>query len=426
MNEQNCVSESGESSVESTFPECEVVPVVKRPVSRANPVHTIERTARSAETMRAINRSLGVSHQLSETMRAINRPLAVSHQLSETMRAINRSLGVSHQLSETMRAINRPLAVSQQLSETINAMSRPVVSRQLSETINAMSRPVVSRQLSETINAMSRPVVSRQLSETINAMSRPVVSRQLSETINAMSRPVVSRQLSETINAMSRPVVSRQLSETINAMSRPVVSRQLSETINAMSRPVVNPWSMGGIISFNRRLIPAMAHTPSLVKTEEEPQAWPDSLRVKDDDCLLLEEASFWITQFDVLVTDDGLRRCSRSLFVDGYYSLAVQRAYIYIDNLVSKRSGRADKDGADLMRTVFSPKNPVLKLNKLESRSEENQQQGYMHIFEGIMIGIRNPRVHEYAIEDPPRDSLEMLVLANHLIRMLKGSTLA
>ena len=69
---------------------------------------------------------------------------------------------------------------------------------------------------------------------------------------------------------------------------------------------------------------------------------------------------------------------------------------------------------------------NPVLKLNNLQSRSGENQQQGYMHIFEGAMIGIRNPRVHEYAIEDTPGEALEMLVLANHLMRMLTRSILA
>ncbi len=265
-----------------------------------------------------------------------------------------------------------------------------------------------------------------RLAETVRDISRSPFTLQLSEMMRTLNRPLFSPQLSETIRTINRPLFSPQLSETIRILNRPLFSPQLSETIRTLNRPLFNPWSKKGAIPFDLGQISAMALAPRLVNAEGEPVARPDSLGVEEDVDILPEEASFWLTQFDALVTDDGLRRCSRSLFADGYYSLAVQRAYIYIDNLVSNLSGRADKDGADLMRTVFSPKNPVLKLNKLQSRSEENQQQGYMHIFEGIMIGIRNPRVHEYAIEDLPRDALEMLVLANHLIRMLKGSTLA
>ena len=76
-------------------------------------------------------------------------------------------------------------------------------------------------------------------------------------------------------------------------------------------------------------------------------------------------------------------------------------------------------------MRAVFSPKNPILRLNKLETRSDRNEQQGYMEIFAGTMIGIRNPRVHEYDLEDSPVEALERLVMANHLMRILNKATL-
>ena len=362
MDEHEFVSESREGSDESIFTEHEDGGMPEGPVFHVNSLEGINRNA--------------------ETIRAINRPL-VSQQLSETIRAINRSL-VSQQLSETIRAItiNRSL-VSQQLSETIRAI-----------TIN---RSLVSQQLSETIRAITinRSLVSQQLSETIRAI-----------TIN---RSLVSQQLSETIRAI-----------TIN---RSLFSQQLSETIRAINRPLVNPWPMGPTPYLNPRTNSALTPAMTVVTTQEEPQTRPDSLRFEDEDTPLIGEALYWLTQFDALVKDGGLRRCCRSLFADGYYSLSVQKAYIYIDNLVSKRSGRTDIYGADLMRTVFSPKNPVLKLNGLESRSEENQQQGYMHIFEGAMIGIRNPRAHEHELEDSPEEALEMLVLANHLMRMLNKS---
>ena len=245
------------------------------------------------------------------------------------------------------------------------------------------------------------------------------------ETIRAINRPLVSQQLSKTIRAINRSLVSQQLSETIRAITinRSLFSQQLSETIRAINRPLVNPWPMGPTPYLNPRTNSALTPAMTVVTTQEEPQTRPDSLRFEDEDTPLIGEALYWLTQFDALVKDGGLRRCCRSLFADGYYSLSVQKAYIYIDNLVSKRSGRTDIYGADLMRTVFSPKNPVLKLNGLESRSEENQQQGYMHIFEGAMIGIRNPRAHEHELEDSPEEALEMLVLANHLMRMLNKS---
>ena len=281
----------------------------------------------------------------------------------------------------------------------------------------------------ETIRAINRSLVSQQLSETIRAINRSLVSQQLSETIRAITinRSLFSQQLSETIRAITinRSLFSQQLSETIRAITinRSLFSQQLSETIRAINRPLVNPWPMGPTPYLNPRTNSALTPAMTVVTTQEEPQTRPDSLRFEDEDTPLIGEALYWLTQFDALVKDGGLRRCCRSLFADGYYSLSVQKAYIYIDNLVSKRSGRTDIYGADLMRTVFSPKNPVLKLNGLESRSEENQQQGYMHIFEGAMIGIRNPRAHEHELEDSPEEALEMLVLANHLMRMLNKS---
>ena len=199
-------------------------------------------------------------------------------------------------------------------------------------------------------------------------------------------------------------------------MNRPLFSQQVVEAIRAVNYPPVNAWYMEPTVSLSR--------APKVATTREEDEIWSDSVVVDVEDHSLPGERSSSLTAFDVLVKDDGLRKSCRSLFADGYYALAVERAYIYIDNLVSKRSGHSDKYGADLMRAVFSPKNPVLKLNNLRSRSDENQQQGYMHIFEGTMIGIRNPRAHEHDLEDSPEEALEMLVIASHLIRMLNRAT--
>ena len=348
MDEQNCVNESDKVGVNSNSPEYEVVPVTKRPVHRGNTFGALERIARQTEFIRAFNRPLGISQELSEKMRAFNRPLGISQELSEKMRAFNRPLGISQELSEKVRAFNRPLGISQELSEKVRAFNRPLR---------------------------------------------------------------ISQELSEKVRAFNRPLG---------------ISQELSETLNAMCRPTVAPWSAGGIFSLNRRPIPAMARIPGLVESEEELDAWPESLLVKDDGYPLLEESSFWLTQFDSLVREVGLRRVCRSLFADGYYELAVQRACTYLHNVVREKSGRYDKDGADLMMAVFSPKAPTIMLNQLTTPSEKNEQQGYMFILAGTMTGIRNPRSHEHDFIDTPEEAFEILVLVNHLMRRLNNSVVA
>ena len=131
-----------------------------------------------------------------------------------------------------------------------------------------------------------------------------------------------------------------------------------------------------------------------------------------------------WINLFDSMVTDEGLRQVCRSLFVDGYYDIAVERAYVYVNNMVQARAGLTDKNGADLMRTAFSANSPVLKLNAFQTESEKTEQRGYMDLFAGSMTGIRNPIAHEHELVDDPVVALEQLVWANHLMRKLESAT--
>ena len=128
-------------------------------------------------------------------------------------------------------------------------------------------------------------------------------------------------------------------------------------------------------------------------------------------------------TLYDHVVTDAVLRDTTRSLFTDGYYALAVEEAFKCVNNTVKNRSQHT-QDGASMMRSVFSVKNPLLRLNNLRSQSEHDQQQGYMDIFAGCMTGIRNPRAHEHRYLDEPRVALEILSWANQLLRMVDAAT--
>lgn len=129
------------------------------------------------------------------------------------------------------------------------------------------------------------------------------------------------------------------------------------------------------------------------------------------------------VERFDSGVTDAALRHASRQLFSDGHYARAVEEAFKCLNNEVKSISGIDDRDGANLMRKVFSANDPTLMLNELQSLSEQDEQKGYMDLYAGSMTGIRNPRAHEHELEDSPEEALEMLIFANHLMRKLRSA---
>jgi uncharacterized protein (TIGR02391 family) len=96
-------------------------------------------------------------------------------------------------------------------------------------------------------------------------------------------------------------------------------------------------------------------------------------------------------------------------LYRDGHYSEAVFNASKAIVNYVRERSARHDLDGAALMRTVFSKNNPILVFNALADQSDLDEQEGMMHLFEGAVMGIRNPRGHSF-LTDSPECALEYI----------------
>lgn len=79
-------------------------------------------------------------------------------------------------------------------------------------------------------------------------------------------------------------------------------------------------------------------------------------------------------------------------LFQDGYHWEAVFAAAKALINYIKERSGQHHLDGAPLVRTVFSRNNPILSFNELSNQTDMDEQEGMMHLFEGVILGIRNP----------------------------------
>jgi uncharacterized protein (TIGR02391 family) len=100
---------------------------------------------------------------------------------------------------------------------------------------------------------------------------------------------------------------------------------------------------------------------------------------------------------FDRLNLHPRVRDVARERLLDGYPWDAVFAAAKALVNYVKERSNRHDLDGAPLMTTVFSVKDPILAFNDLKDKTDEDEQQGMMHLFVGAVLGIRNPGGHSF-----------------------------
>jgi len=139
---------------------------------------------------------------------------------------------------------------------------------------------------------------------------------------------------------------------------------------------------------------------------------------------LVIKSPAFcdFVALYDRLITSEPLRSATKKLYSDGHNARAVEEACKCLNNAVKSKSG-TDLDGVQLMQTVFSEKNPTLKINQLKSKSDRDEQAGYMMIFAGCILGVRNPRAHEHELWDSPDVALELLVLVNHLMRTVEGA---
>jgi uncharacterized protein (TIGR02391 family) len=100
---------------------------------------------------------------------------------------------------------------------------------------------------------------------------------------------------------------------------------------------------------------------------------------------------------------------------LDGYHWESVFAAAKALVNYVKERSGRHDLDGAPLVRTVFSKGNPILAFNDLADQTDQDEQEGMMHLFEGAVLGIRNPGGHSFP-EGPEQRAIEYISLLSLL----------
>lgn len=127
------------------------------------------------------------------------------------------------------------------------------------------------------------------------------------------------------------------------------------------------------------------------------------------------------IRAYEGLELHPQIERVAGQLFRDGHYANAVEDAVKELNLMVKNKSGRSE-DGVSLMQTVFSVNKPILKFNELKDDSDKNVQMGYMNLFAGAVMGLRNPRAHKN-IKDEPERALEFIAFISLLAKLVDES---
>jgi uncharacterized protein (TIGR02391 family) len=112
------------------------------------------------------------------------------------------------------------------------------------------------------------------------------------------------------------------------------------------------------------------------------------------------------------------VQQTAGDLYRDGHYRQAILDTYIALVNAVKVKSGRHDLDNTPLMQTVFSIKAPLISVS-----TDADEQLGFMWLFSGAVMGIRNPKAHRLIDQKDPQRTLEWLSFASVLLRVLDDS---
>jgi len=110
-----------------------------------------------------------------------------------------------------------------------------------------------------------------------------------------------------------------------------------------------------------------------------------------------------------------------QSTYQAGNYSHAILDAMHYFSNVLRDKTG-VDGDGATLVGQTLGGDSPRLRINKLQTETERNEQRGIESILRGMYQAIRNPRSHEQ-VEDTQETADAIIVFLNYLLGIVEKS---
>jgi uncharacterized protein (TIGR02391 family) len=102
-------------------------------------------------------------------------------------------------------------------------------------------------------------------------------------------------------------------------------------------------------------------------------------------------------------------------------FTAAILDAVYLLSDVIRERSG-LEGDGVALIGAAFGGSSPKLKVNRLQTESEQNVQRGVEGLLRGVYQAIRNPRSHGVH-QDEERDAVAILLFIDYLLRVVDQS---
>lgn len=118
---------------------------------------------------------------------------------------------------------------------------------------------------------------------------------------------------------------------------------------------------------------------------------------------------------------DENLWQAIKNSYDNYQYTDSIKNAVIYLSDYIRDKSG-LESDGANLVNQAFSPKNPKIKVNKLQTQTDISIQEGVLQFLSGIYKFIRNPRNHE-KYNDTIEEANDIIITINYILKIIKNS---